>query len=155
MIGLPKRIRCFGTVPVNEFIAVAKGCRSLMRQCRQRRVEPAHNGVDGCVRRRGDLALCRDFCDLTINRRNREARFAQRQPFDQRRQIPRQLAPSRIVAGGTDETSQPFGAIAFQPAAHRAKGDTGKTRGARKRNIVFKMRLKDGEPRHGFLALLL
>ena len=61
MISLPKRIRRFGAVPVNEFIAVAKGRRSFVRQGRQCRVEPAHNGVDGRVRRRGDLALCGDF----------------------------------------------------------------------------------------------
>ena len=42
MIRLPKRVRRFGAVTVNQFIAVAESRRSFMRQRRQRRVEAAN-----------------------------------------------------------------------------------------------------------------
>ena len=140
-------------MPVNEFIAVAKGRNSFVRQCRQRRVKPAHNGVNGCIRRRGDLALCGDFCDLTIKCRDGGARLAQRQPFNQRRQIRRQLASPCVAAGGTNKSHQTLGAIEFQPTARRAEGNVAITGGAGKRNVLFEVALKDGEPDHGLLSL--
>ena len=40
VIGLPERIRRFGAVPVDEFIAVSEGRRAFVRQSHQRRISP-------------------------------------------------------------------------------------------------------------------
>jgi hypothetical protein len=70
MIGLPESIWRFRAVPVNEFIAVAESRLAFMRQGCQCRIEAAHNGMDNGIRRRGDLALRGDLCDLAVQRRN-------------------------------------------------------------------------------------
>ena len=46
-----------------------------------------------------------------------------------------------------------LGAIAFQPAARCAEGNVAITDGAGKRNVLFEVGLKDGEPDHGLLSL--
>ena len=66
VIGLPERIRRFGAVPVNEFVAVAKGRRPFMRQGRQGGVKSAHNGMNGRIGRRGNLSFRGDLRDLTV-----------------------------------------------------------------------------------------
>lgn len=76
VIRLPERVRRFGAVPVNEFIAIAKSRCALVRQSRQRRIEAANNRVNGCVGRRFGIALLRDLHGLAVYRRDRRARLA-------------------------------------------------------------------------------
>ena len=103
--------------------------------------------------RRFGLSLLGDLCDLTVYRGHRRARFAQRQPFDERRKIGRELPLSFVGANRSHKTDEAVGAVALQPTPRRANGDTGMTRGASEWNVILKVWLKDGEPRHGLFAL--
>ena len=66
VIGLPERIRRFGAMPVNEFVAVAKCRHPFVRQGRKRRIDPSHNGMNGRFGRRGNLSFRGDLRDLTV-----------------------------------------------------------------------------------------
>jgi hypothetical protein len=49
VISLPKRVRRFGAVTVNEFIAIAKSRCAFVRQCGQRRIKATNDSVNGRI----------------------------------------------------------------------------------------------------------
>src|SRR5229473_6420319 len=49
MIGLPEGIGAFGTMPVEEFVPVAKSRRSVLRQRHHGRIHMTHNPVNAPI----------------------------------------------------------------------------------------------------------
>src|SRR2546426_8717734 len=155
MIGLPDGIGAFGTMPVDEFIPVAKSRRSVLRKRHHGRMHITNNPVNTTIGRWRPFALRCELSHAAMNGRNGRTRFAQRHALDQIHEFRRELSLSCIGSCGSYQTSQPGGAVSGKPTLHGAEWDPGITCSLRQRDTVVDVWPKHRKTPHGLLALFL
>src|SRR5712691_10146999 len=155
MIGLPDGIGAFGTMPVDEFIPVAKSRRSVLRKRHYGRMQITNNSVHTTLGRWRPFALRCELSHAAMNGSNGRTRFAQRHALDHIHEFRRELAMACIGSCGSYQTSQPGGAVSGKPTLHRAEWDTCRTCHLRQRDTLVDVRPEHRKACHGLLALFL
>src|SRR5437870_3623108 len=101
------------------------------------------------------LALRCELSHAAMHGRNGRTRCAQRHALDHLHEFRRELAMAWIGSCGSDQTSQPGGAVSGKPPLHGTEWDTGITGRLRQRDTVVEVGPQHRKTPHGLLALFL
>jgi hypothetical protein len=123
MIGLPDRIGCVGLGPINQVERRAVGLRPLVRQRHEGGFQLADHRKDYLVARWPLPQLLCCLHRLAVDRRRRQPRLPQRQPFDHLLEVVGELSLALIRPFLASQSGQPVRAIGIDPAACGAEVD--------------------------------